>query len=62
MNDVDNLVKTGKPIVDAGMHHQVCVALMGLPFHDDKVHTPEFYIDIVQAPARAAASTSTRSA
>jgi pyruvate carboxylase subunit B len=48
MNDVDNLVKTGKPIVDAGMHHQVCVALMGLPFQDRTVHTPEFYINIVR--------------
>lgn len=46
MNDVDNLIKTGKPIVDAGMHHQVCIALMGLPFHSDKVHTAEFYINI----------------
>jgi pyruvate carboxylase subunit B len=46
MNDVENLVKTGKPIIDAGMHHQVCIALMGLPFHSDKVHTAEFYIDI----------------
>jgi len=48
MNDVDNLVKTGKPIVDSGMHHQVCVALMGLPFHSDEVHTAEFYIGIVK--------------
>ncbi len=46
MNDVDNLVKTGKPIVDAGMHHQVCIALMGLPFKSDKVHTAEFYFNI----------------
>jgi pyruvate carboxylase subunit B len=46
MNDVDNLIKTGKPIIDAGMHHQVCIALMGLPFKSDKVHTPKFYIDI----------------
>ncbi|MCB2230649.1 biotin attachment protein [bacterium] len=46
MNDVDNLVKTGKPIVDAGMHHQVCIALMGLPFKSDKVHTAQFYINI----------------
>ncbi len=46
MNDVENLIKTGKPIVDAGMHHQVCIALMGLPFESDKVHTPEFYINI----------------
>ena len=48
MNDVDNLVRTGKPIVDAGMHHQVCVAMMGLPFQSDKVHTPEFYINIIR--------------
>ncbi len=46
MNDVENLIKTGKPIVEAGMHHQVCIALMGLPFHSDKVHTAEFYINI----------------
>jgi pyruvate carboxylase subunit B len=46
MNDVDNLIKTGRPIVEAGMHHQAAIALMGLPFKSDKVHTPEFYIDI----------------
>ncbi len=46
MNDVENLAKTGQPIVDAGMHHQLAIALMGLPFHSDVVHTPEFYIDI----------------
>ncbi len=48
MNDVDLLKKTGQPIVDSGMHHQVCVALMGLPFESDKAHTPEFYIGIAQ--------------
>lgn len=48
MNDVDNLVKTGKPIVDSGMHHQVCVALMGLPFKSDQAHTPDFYINLVR--------------
>jgi len=46
MNDVRNLVRTGKPIVDAGMHHQVVIALMGLPFQSERVHTPAFYIDI----------------
>ncbi len=46
MNDTRNLVNTGKPIVDAGMHHQVAIALMGLPFHSDRVHTAQFYIDI----------------
>ena len=48
MNDVANLVKTGQPIVDAGMHHQVCVAMMGLPYKSDKVHTPAFYIKVIQ--------------
>lgn len=46
MNDVRNLVATGLPIVDAGMHHQVVIALMGLPFASDRVHTPGFYIDV----------------
>jgi len=46
MNDVRNLINTGRPIVKAGMHHQVCVALMGLPFHSDTVHTAEFYTKI----------------
>lgn len=46
MNDVNNLIKTGKPIIDAGMHHQVAIALMGLPFKSDKVHTAEFYLTI----------------
>ncbi|MER2600958.1 MAG: biotin/lipoyl-containing protein [Candidatus Competibacter phosphatis] len=48
MNDVDNLIKTGKPIVDVGMHHQVCVAMMGLPYRSDRVHTPDFYVGIIQ--------------
>ncbi|MCB9464788.1 MAG: biotin attachment protein [Candidatus Eisenbacteria bacterium] len=48
MNDVDNLIATGKPIIESGMHHQLAVALMGLPFHDDTVHTPAFYANVVQ--------------
>ncbi len=48
MNDVDNLERTARPILDAGMHHQVCVSLMGLPFEDSTVHTPEFYIGIIR--------------
>jgi len=46
MNDVRNLVNTGRPIVDAGMHHQAAIALMGLPFRSEVVHTADFYIDI----------------
>ncbi|MFC1820443.1 biotin/lipoyl-containing protein, partial [Thermodesulfobacteriota bacterium] len=46
MNNVNLLVKTGRPIVESGMHHQVSIAMMGLPFHSDKVHTAEYYINI----------------
>jgi len=46
MNDVHNLINTGRPIVEAGMHHQAAIALMGLPFKSDVVHTADFYIDI----------------
>jgi pyruvate carboxylase subunit B len=46
MNDVRNLVATGRPIVEAGMHHQAAIAIMGLPFASDRVHTPDFYIDV----------------
>ena len=46
MNDVENLVNTGRPIQAAGMHHQIAIALMGLPFESDKVHTAEFYISV----------------
>jgi len=48
MNDVDNLEKTAKPILDAGMHHQVCVAMMGLPFTSNEVHTPAYYVSVIQ--------------
>jgi pyruvate carboxylase subunit B len=48
MNDVDNLVRTGQPIVDAGLHHQVAIAMMGLPFADPTVHTAEFYVRTIR--------------
>jgi pyruvate carboxylase subunit B len=48
MNDVRNLINTGRPIVQAGMHHQAAIALMGLPFASEDVHTAEFYIGIGQ--------------
>ena len=48
MNDVENLARTGQPIVDAGLHHQVSVAMMGLPFPSETVHTPAFYVDVIR--------------
>jgi pyruvate carboxylase subunit B len=46
MNDVRNLAATGQPIVDAGMHHQAVIAVMGLPFASDRVHTAAYYVDV----------------
>ncbi|MDR9390722.1 MAG: biotin/lipoyl-containing protein [Trueperaceae bacterium] len=48
MNDVGNLLATGRPIVEAGMHHQATVALMGLPYASERVHTPAFYADVAR--------------
>jgi pyruvate carboxylase subunit B len=48
MNDVDNLVATARPIVEAGMHHQLCVATMGLPYASDAIHTPAYYARVVE--------------
>jgi len=48
MNDVDNLIATARPIVEAGMHHQLCVATMGLPYASDATHTPAYYVDVVE--------------
>jgi pyruvate carboxylase subunit B len=48
MNDVDNLVATAQPIIEAGMHHQLCVAMMGLPYESDTTHTAAYYVDVVQ--------------
>ncbi len=49
-NNVDLLIKTAKPIIESGMHHQVCVAMMGLPagFGKTTVHTPEYYIGVAR--------------
>ena len=48
MNDVENLVRTGRPIVEAGMHHQVCVAMMGLPYPSDRLHTAAQYVEVIR--------------
>ena len=53
MNDVNNLVETGRPIVKAGMHHQVCIAMMGLPYQSDRVHTAEQYVEVIRQVLKA---------
>jgi pyruvate carboxylase subunit B len=43
LNDVNNLIFSGKCIVDAGLQHEVVVSMMALPPGMTGAHTPEFY-------------------
>ena len=43
LNDVNNLIYSGKCIVDAGLKHQVCVTLMELPPGCSGAHDAQFY-------------------
>jgi pyruvate carboxylase subunit B len=43
LNDVNNLIHSGRSIVDAGLKHQVCVTMMELPPGCTGAHGPDFY-------------------
>ncbi|MCA9024668.1 MAG: hypothetical protein KDA86_05610 [Planctomycetaceae bacterium] len=43
LNDVNNLVYSGRCIVDNGLKHQVCVTLMQLPPGCEGAHDADFY-------------------
>jgi len=43
LNDVNNLIDSGKAIVDAGAKHEVCVTLMALPEGVTGAHDSDFY-------------------
>ncbi|QEG02721.1 2-oxoglutarate carboxylase large subunit [Stieleria maiorica] len=48
LNDVNNLIYSGKCIVQAGLKHQVCVTLMELPPGCVGAHDAEFYARTLQ--------------
>lgn len=48
LNDVNNLIDSGKAIVEAGLKHEVTVTMMSLPPGVDGAHTPDFYIGVLQ--------------
>ncbi|HAK46284.1 MAG TPA: biotin attachment protein [Spirochaeta sp.] len=48
LNDVNNLIDSGKAIHDAGLRHEVCVTLMELPPGCSGAHTAEFYTDVLK--------------
>ena len=43
LNDVNNLIYSGRCIVEAGLKHQVCITLMELPPGCSGAHDAEFY-------------------
>ena len=48
LNDVRNLLYSGECITNAGLNHEVVIALMGLPPGLEGAHTSEFYIKVLQ--------------
>lgn len=48
LNDVNNLIYSGRCIVEAGLKHQVCVTLMELPPGCAGAHDAEFYASTLQ--------------
>ena len=48
LNDVRNLIVSGKSIVDAGLKHQVCITMMELPPGCTGAHDPDFYLGILK--------------
>ena len=48
LNDWRNLAYSGQCIIEAGLRHEVVVALMGLPPGVSGGHTSEFYVGVLQ--------------
>lgn len=48
LNDVNNLIHSGKCIVEAGAKHQVCVTMMQLPPGCEGAHDTPFYLDCLK--------------
>ena len=48
LNDVNNLIYSGKCIKEAGLHHQVCVTMMALPPGCEGAHDAEFYSKVLK--------------
>jgi pyruvate carboxylase subunit B len=43
LNDVNNLIDSGRAIHEAGLRHEVCVTMMALPPGATGAHDPDFY-------------------
>jgi len=48
LNDVSNLIDSGRSITDHGLNHEVCVTMMALPPGCEGAHDPDFYLKTLQ--------------
>ena len=48
LNDVNNLVYSGRCIAEEGLRHEVCVTMMELPPGCEGSHTPEYYLGVLK--------------
>lgn len=48
LNDINNLIYSGKCIKEAGLKHQVCVTMMALPPECKGAHDSEFYAKVLK--------------
>ena len=48
LNDVNNLIFSGKCIVEAGCKHQIVISMMGLPPGLSGAHDADFYVKILR--------------
>ncbi|MDD3903810.1 MAG: biotin/lipoyl-containing protein [Sphaerochaeta sp.] len=48
LNDVNNLIDSGRSIVNAGLRHEVVVTMMSLPPNTEGAHDPDFYEGVLR--------------
>lgn len=48
LNDVQNLIFSGKCIVEAGLRHEIAITMMDLPPGSPATHTSEFYLGVLR--------------
>ena len=49
LNDVNNLIDSGRAINEAGLKHEVCVTMMSLPPGVTGAHDADFYMGVLQS-------------
>jgi pyruvate carboxylase subunit B len=48
LNDVQNLIYSGRCIVEAGLRHEIAITMMDLPPGSPSAHTSEFYLNVLR--------------